>query len=136
MDFSPYLANKIARWLNGNAMPTAPTNLYVGLWDGDPLDTGAEIGALITGAAARIVINQDTVADDGDDHVLTSDADTDFGVSVSATPRNITHATIHDAVAAGNVLFVKELDTPRTVHLNDHVFINSADLSIQIDMFE
>lgn len=135
MNLSPYLANKLARWLNGNAFPAAPANLYVGLWNGNPLSGGTEVGATITGGAARIVVDQDTVANDGSDNTLSSESDADFGISVSATPVPITHLTTHDAVAAGNILKIKALDSPRVVALNDHVFVGSGDFSITIEKF-
>jgi len=133
MNLSPYLANKLARWMAGQAMPTAPTSLFVGLWNGDPLAGGTEVGATITGAAARIAVAIVVPANDGIDNLVEQSAETSFGLSVSVTPVNVTYTTLHDAVTAGNILAVRELDTPKTIAQNDTVKFPLGDLSFSFE---
>jgi hypothetical protein len=52
-DLSTYFGNKIVRWLGGNAMPTAPANLYLALYNGDPKSGGTEVTTTIR-VAGRI----------------------------------------------------------------------------------
>lgn len=137
MNLSPYLANKLARWFAAQAMPSAPAALYVGLWDGDPLDGGSEVGGdILDDTPARIEISVATPANDGEDNVLVSDADADFGASQSATPVSVTHIAIHDADTAGNILAIKALDTPRTVNETDEVKVASGDFTLTVTKYE
>lgn len=135
MNISPWLANKIARWIAGTAMPAAPAQLFVGLWNGDPLAGGSEVGATITGGAARREVSTGTPPDDGSTNVVTSDAVADFGASVSATPVPITHITVSDAGTGGNYLGIKELDTPRTVNQTDIVRVQIGDFTFTIQKY-
>jgi len=114
-------------------MPTAPTSLFVGLWNGDPLAGGTEVGATITGAAARIAVAIVIPANDGIDNLVEQSAETSFGLSVSVTPVNVTYTTLHDAVTAGNILAVRELDTPKTIAQNDTVKFPLGDLSFSFE---
>jgi hypothetical protein len=128
-DFSAYIANKIARWMAGNAMPTAPTSLYVALFDGNPASGGSEVTTTIA-SGGRLAVTWDSIADDGADNVLTSAADVDFGESEGAA--DITHIGIMDAASSGNLVFPKALAAPLSVEVGDPVKINSGDLSITI----
>ena len=55
-DLSPYFGNKILRWINNNAMPTAPTALYIALFNGNPKTSGTEIGGSVKAAGPRQVV--------------------------------------------------------------------------------
>jgi hypothetical protein len=132
MNFSPYFANKIARWMAGNAMPSAPSAIYIGLWNGNPLSGGTEVGGTITGAAARIAPTLNTVANDGSANVLSASADANFGASVAGADQTVSYLTLHDAVSAGNILGVKALAAARTVSLGDNVKVLAADWSFTV----
>ena len=43
MSFTPYLENKLLDHVLTNTAYTAPTTLYVSLWNGDPLSGGSEV---------------------------------------------------------------------------------------------
>ena len=106
-DMSTYLGNAICRWLAGNAMPAAPANCYVGLFDGDPKISGAEVTDTIR-AAGRVAITFDAIADDGVDNEITNSADVDFG-EAAGDVANLDYVGIFDAVSGGNLLFSKAL---------------------------
>ena len=103
-DLSPYLGNKIVRWLNGNAMPTAPTALYMAFFDGNPKTSGVEVGADINSTDPRQLVTFGAVSY-GAAHLLTSNVDVDWGNSEGAT--SFSHVGIFDASSGGNLLFSK-----------------------------
>jgi hypothetical protein len=99
-DLSPWLGNKICRWLIGNAMPTAPTALYLALFDGNPKTTGVEKSTVVN-AGGRQAITFGTIAS-GVDHILASSADVDYGNSAGAC--SLSHLGVFDASAGGNLI--------------------------------
>jgi hypothetical protein len=103
-DLSAYFGNKITRWLNGNAMPTAPTNLYIALFNGNPKTSGTEVGGTINSGSPRIEVTFADIAS-GAAHLLVSDADVDFGNSDAAA--TFSYIALFDANAAGNLLASK-----------------------------
>lgn len=102
-DLSAYFGNKIVRWINGNAMPTAPTALYIAIYDGNPKTTGVDKSAVF--GTARQLVTFNTVAS-GVDHVLTSNIAVDFGDSLAAG--SLSHIALFDALA-GNLLASKAI---------------------------
>ena len=102
-DLSAYFGNKIVRWLNGNAMPTAPVGLYIGIYDGNPKTTGTDKSAVFS--TARMACPFNAVAS-GVDHLLTSSAAVDFGDSLAAG--SLSHIAVFDAIA-GNLLASKAI---------------------------
>ncbi|UXS01615.1 phage tail fiber protein [Agrobacterium tumefaciens] len=97
--FSDYLEAAVAAWVNGTAMPTAPANRYVALFNGDPTDPGsggAEVTTTIR-VAGRVV---GTFGRTGG--VLTLNADADFGAAAAAA--TVSHFGVYDAASAGNLL--------------------------------
>jgi len=129
-DISKYLGNKICRWLAGNAMPTAPTTLYLALFDGDPKSTGTEVTEDVN-SAGRVAIDLDAIADDGTDVLLTSDADADFGASEADV--SISHLAVFDASSAGNMLFSKAATGgPFAVTTGSNVKAPSGDLTFTV----
>lgn len=130
MNFSPYLANKIARWLAAQAMPSAPSTIYLGLWNGNPLSGGTEVGGTITGGAARIAPTITVPANDGSANVVVASTDANFGAAVAGT--TVTYLSIHDAVSGGNLLACKALTTSRTVSIGDVVKVLLGDWSFTV----
>ena len=106
-DMSTYLGNKLCRWLAGNAMPAAPGDCWVGLFDGDPKAAGSEVTSTIR-VAGRVAISFDAIADDGVDNEITNSADVDFGDAAGAVA-NLDYVGIFDAAPGGNLLFSKAL---------------------------
>lgn len=102
-DLSAYFGNKIVRWINGNAMPTPPAGLYIGIYDGNPKTTGTDKSAVFS--TARQVATFNVVAS-GVDHLLTTNIAVDFGDSLAAG--QFTHFALFDAIA-GNLLASKAI---------------------------
>lgn len=127
-DLSTYLGNKIARWLGGVAMPTAPTDIWIALFDGNPKSGGTEVTTDVR-AAGRVAAVW-TVPASGVVNVLTSSTDTDFGTSDG--PTDITHVAAFDAASSGNLLASKPLGAPQSVILGTPVKFNTADLTFTI----
>lgn len=97
---SNYLANAVLAWVKGTAMPTAPTTVYVALFNGDPTDAGTggtEVTTTIR-AAGRVAVTYGTIASKS----MSNSAIVNFGNSAGAT--TITHFGIFDAASAGNML--------------------------------
>lgn len=129
-DLSKYLGNKLARWLAGNAMPSAPANVYVALFDGDPKSSGVEVTADVN-SSGRIAIPWAALASNDTDNVLTSNADVDFGASESAV--DISHIAVFDASTSGNRLASKaKVGGPVSVVIGQTVKFLSGDLSFEI----
>jgi hypothetical protein len=103
-DISPYFGNKIARWVNGNAMPSPPSGLYMAFFNGNPKTTGVEVGADINSANPRQPVTFAAISS-GVAHLLTSNIVVDWGNSEGETA--FSHVGIFDAASAGNMLFSK-----------------------------
>lgn len=103
-DLSAYFGNKIVRWLNGNAMPTAPTALYMALFNGNPKTSGSEVGSSINSGDPRQPVTFAAVAS-GAAHLLTSNVAVDWGNAENAT--TFTHVALFDADSGGNLLASK-----------------------------
>lgn len=105
-DLSPYMGNIILRWVNGDAaMPSSPSGLYIGLFDGNPKTTGTEISTDIN-AAGRVVVTFDTLAS-GVAHLLTSDVDVDFGDADGGA--TLSYLGLFDAQTAGHLITGKAM---------------------------
>jgi hypothetical protein len=97
---STYLANAVLAWVKGTAMPTAPTTVYVALFNGDPTDAGTggtEVTTTIR-AAGRVAVTYGTVASKS----MSNSAAVNFGNAASGA--TITHFAVFDAASAGNML--------------------------------
>ena len=115
-NFSNYLENKIVEWLDGVAMPTAPTILYVALFSSDPTDAnaGTEITNTITGSTARAAVaNADwtvTTATTTLDAKIQNNAEiTITNSSTNSTNVNATHFGVYNAATSGELLFHGQL---------------------------
>lgn len=127
--FSDYLEGAIAAWMNGTAMPTAPTGRWVALFNGDPTDTGvagSDVTATIrtagrvNGAFSRSV------------GVLTSSADIDFGAAAGAA--TVSHFAIFDAATGGNMLVAGPLTGgAQSIGAGTNVKFPSGSLVITLD---
>jgi cytoskeletal protein RodZ len=91
-DLTTVFGNKIVRWLGGNAMPTAPTSLKIGIFNGNPKTTGVEVTDDIR-AAGRVTATM-TVPAVGTNNELTNSADVDFGDSDNDV--TFSHAALYD----------------------------------------
>jgi hypothetical protein len=102
---SAYLGNKVLDWLKGNAFPSAPADIYLALFDGDPKGAGTEITELVN-YTGRLVISLEALSG-GTDVSVASDADVDFGNSLDDV--DLSHVAVFDDPVAGNLLWAKAL---------------------------
>ena len=103
-DLSAFFGNKIVRWLNGIAMPTAPTDLYIALFNGNPKTSGVEVGGTINSGSPRQIVTFADVAS-GAAHLLTSDIAVDFGNAEAAA--TFSYIALMDDDTGGNLLASK-----------------------------
>lgn len=103
---SNYLEDKVINWaLKATAMGTAPANVYVGLFNGDPLDTGAG-GAEVTTTirvAGRVAAVFGSITTAAGANSIANSAEVDFGSAAAGA--TMTHFGIFDAASAGNMLY-------------------------------
>ena len=125
-DIAPYLANKILRWTAGNAMPSAPADVYLALYNGEPRVGGVEVTTTIR-VAGRLALSFAALAE-GLTNELDIDADVDFGAAAGEAA--LSHVAALDAAASGNLLWTKELPSgPYTVGAGTQVKFLAADVS-------
>lgn len=98
-DLSAYFGNKIVRYLQGNALPTPPTQLYIAIFNGNPKTSGTEIGATVNSGTPRQPVSFATVAS-GAAHLLTSNVAVDFGNAEGAA--SLTHVALFDNATPGS----------------------------------
>jgi len=127
--FSNYLENEILDWVNGGAFPTQPEATWVQLFNGSPTEAGGGGTALYTRAAvaaggwttttgSTATITNTTAL------IITSSAGS------SAVADNF---GIFDSSAGGNLLFLGEIGTPKTISVGDEIKFNASQLTIRID---
>jgi hypothetical protein len=128
-ELSNYLADEILDWFKGADMPTAPTTVYVALFDGDPTAAGTSGTEVTTDirAAGRLAITWGSITG----RAISNSANIDFGTS--AGDADVTHAAIFDAATGGNMLCYTALDNARTIVTGDPVVIPSGDLNVNFN---
>ncbi len=124
---SNYFAGKILDWLEGSAFPSAPTNVYVALFDGDPSDTGVEITTSVRAAGRLAVgfVDHSTVT-----RRIINAALINFGASANSV--SIGGFALFDAASSGNMLAHKELTTPVSVSSGSTVTYAAGAISFDI----
>lgn len=130
-DLSAYIGNKFCRWLNNQAaMPSSPSNLYIGIFNGNPKTSGTEVGSTINSGNPRQEVTFADIAS-GAAHLLTSDIAVDFGLAEGAA--TFTHIALFDASSAGNMLASKAASgAPISVLVNSSVKFNSGGITFNV----
>lgn len=133
---SNYLEDKVLNWaLNGVTMGTAPAAVYVALYNGDPLDTGAGGAAVTTtirpaGRPAASFGN--TPATNAGANTVANDAVVDFGVAAGGA--TVTHFAVFDAASGGNMLYSSPITgAPKTIIAGANVTFPIGTLIISED---
>jgi hypothetical protein len=128
--FSDYLELKILNWLRGTAFGTAPSAVYIGLFNGDPTDTGAsgtEVTATIR-VAGRVAAT--FAAPSGNS--IASNAVVDFGNAAAGA--TVTHFAIFDAASSGNMLAAAALTGgSQSITTGTAVSFASGALTVSVD---
>jgi len=129
-DISKYLGNKIARWLGGQAMPTAPINLYMALFVGDPKGAGTEVTTTIR-STGRPAITWTVPASNDVDNVLVNSAAVDWGVAENDAD-GTSHVAIFDASSGGKRIASKALLAPVDIKSGTPVSFGAGDVNFVI----
>lgn len=140
-NFSNYLETKIVEWLDGVAMPAAPTILYVALFSSDPTDAnaGTEITNTITGSTARAAVANaawtTTTATTTLDAKIENNAEISItNNSTNSTNVNATHFGVFDSsTGSNNLLFHGQLASTVTITPGSNIKFapNSITLTVQ-----
>lgn len=121
--FSNYLADRvITEDLDG---------AYVGLFVGDPTDTGSggvEASATIGG---RELISLGAITGTGT-RTAANDAAVDFGNSAGTVSGSVSHFGLFDALTGGNLLFSNALITPQPVVTGNPVSFEVGVLTVSV----
>ena len=132
-----YLENKLLSFLfknNAGGLTTLGDGIYVGL---ATAVSDAEAGSLTEanfGAYERQQVtaaNWTLASDSTDAQTVTNAANIEWSAS-TGTDNTITHAFIADASSGGNILFVGDLDTDKTIQTGDIFRINAGNLTIEL----
>ena len=128
------MAGTISNWLElellDHALKTGsyavPTNIYVALWIGDPLDTGAGGAEVSGGSYARVVMNAWDVA------AARATENTNIITYAQATANwgTVTHFAVFDAITGGNFLAHGDLTASKVCNTGANVYFNPGDIDI------
>lgn len=120
MPFSQYLADELIDWVKGTDMPTAPTTVYIALFNGDPSGAGTEITNTIKGSTTRDAIALGGVTTSGNFRQADNTAEITITPSASAGA-TADYAAIYDAATGGNLLSYDTLTASKTITTGDGV---------------
>jgi len=125
---SDYLENKLLDHALATAAYTTPTDVYVGLHTGSPLDDNSGANEVSGNAYVRKVASFAAAA--------AGSASTNATITFDAASGNwgtISHISIWDASSAGNLLFHGAVTTSKTIETGDTFQISSGNLTISLD---
>lgn len=131
--FSEYAIKKILDHVTGKASWTIPADVYVALFNGDPLGAGTELAAPpATDYAREAMADTDwnSATFSSPTGAITNATDTDFGIAGAAWG-TISHFAVYDDPTAGNMLWSGPLEVTRSVQLNDPVKFPAGELRVR-----
>lgn len=127
---SHYTQAALLNWLKGTAMPAAPSGVYVGLFNGDPSDTGsagAEVTATIR-AGGRVAATFGALTGNTS---MANSADVDFGAAAGAA--TVSHFGLFSAASGGNLLASGAVAQSKSVAATNLVKFPAGSLTITVD---
>ena len=127
--FSNYTQNAILNWLKGSAMPTAPSALYVALFNGDATDAGSGGDDVTTDTRAEGRVAATFGAVTGNTSIANS-AEVDFGASAGTA--TVSHFAVYDAASGGNTLGSAALASSQSVAADNLVKFAVGALTITV----
>lgn len=125
---SDYLELKLLDHALATAAYTAPSNVYVGLHTGSPLDDNSGANEITGNGYTRKVASFAAAA--------SGSASTDATITFDAATGNwgtITHISLYDASSSGNLLFHGAVTTSKTIETGDTFQISTGNLTISLD---
>jgi hypothetical protein len=136
-NFSNYLENAIANWLNGDAMPAATGSLWVALYSSPGVVQNNAATNLIGFTTPRVEVSSWTVttatgSSDSSDASITNAAEIVM-TSNSNVAATASHFAVYDAASSGNLLFHGALSSSVAIALSDNVkfAIGAITLTVQ-----
>lgn len=109
MAFSQYLAQQVAEWVGGTAMPSAPATVYVGLFTVGGTELAGD-------GYARIAVDAWAAPSEGGGSVTTSNSEVEESAASTSDWQEATQIRLYDAATDGNALSgLTALETSRTV---------------------
>lgn len=107
-DMSAYVGDKLLGWIKGTTMGTAPTTIYVSLWNGDPDGAGVEV------TGTHSLTTQSVSWGSVSARAVSSNADITFGTSSGAD--SITYVVLADnaTYSGSNQISKKSISTVTT----------------------
>jgi hypothetical protein len=125
-DLSDYLEAALLDHTFRNLPYTSPTTVYLALYLDDPTDadTGTEVAG---GGYARQAITFSRTA-----NTVSNDAAISY-TAAGAAYGTITHVGVHDALAAGNLLFKAALTVPKVIDDGDTLTFAIGDIDFTLD---
>jgi hypothetical protein len=126
MTISDYAENAILDAVF-NATAFSVATPYVALHDGDPGETGANE---ISGGSYARQLGSFAAASGG---ATSNDADIEFTGMPDQTSSPVTHASIWDAVSAGNCIWTGPLNASKVVNAGDTFRILAGALDVTLD---
>lgn len=126
--FSNYLEDQITGWLNGTAMASAPTNVYVQLYNGDPTDAGTGGTALFT----RVAVAAGSWTRGTGGAGTMSNTSQILMTSSAGSGATASYVAVFDASTGGNLLFHGALASSLTINSGDEVRFNAGALQLTV----
>jgi len=120
--FSDYFRTKILEWFQASAFPSAPSTVYLRLYNGDPTRDGTggtDVTATVTGSTAISVASTvwSAITADGEAKYISNGSSISIGTALAV--ETITHIGVWDAATGGEYLggassgsFVTGIGTP------------------------
>lgn len=125
---SDYLENKLLDHALATTAYTKPSVVYVGLHTGSPLDDNSGANEVTGGGYVRKLAAFAAAA--------AGSASTNATITFDAATANwgtVSHISIWDAAATGNLLFHGAVTTSKTIETGDSFQISAGNLTISLD---
>ena len=132
-----YLENKLLSFIfknNAGSFATLGNSIYVGLATAVADAEGGSLTEATFGAYARQQVtaaNWTLTAASSDTQTCSNTNNIEFSAS-TGTDNTVTHCFVADQLTSGNILFVGQLDNPKTIQTGDIFRINSGNISIEL----
>jgi len=108
-DITQAYRQAIVNYLRGNGAPTAISDVFLDLYNGDPQGAGSSVLATLTGSGTRSSVKAALGAASAADPSVSQNAAQIAVTASAAAGATVTHLAIFDASTAGNLIASKAL---------------------------
>jgi hypothetical protein len=104
-DTSVYVGDKLLNWIKGTTFGTAPTNVYVSLWNGDPDSAGTEVTGTVSLTTQAVTFGSVS------SRAMSNSGDISFGTASGSA--SVTYVVLADnaTYGSGNQICKKSIST-------------------------